>query len=189
MLIYIIMEKEKEIAQAEKAKYEKLWKSGSYRSQSAEPFADLLLNEIGITGDCLEIGFGDGTTMAMVNGIPGGRNVNCYGIDITLEGAKTLLRSCWDDYIYEGPVWNMPYKDRTFRYTFSTDLLEHIPTVMIEDTIKEISRVTWKRGLTIHQIATFPMGNEHLTVQPMQWWKAKFGHYCEVPFKLIERKL
>lgn len=178
-------DKIKEVEQLEREKYKKLWQRGSYRSQSAECFADLLLNEIGIQGDCLELGFGDGTTMAIVNG----NGVNMYGIDITLEGAKTKLRSCWDDYLYEGVAWLMPYRDRTFQYTFSTDLLEHIPTDLIEETIEEISRVTWKRGQTIHQIATFTMGDEHLTVQPMQWWRAKFGHYCEVPFKLIERKI
>ena len=76
-----------------------------------------------------------------------------------------------------GYEWaNLPFKDNQFDYTFSTDVLEHIPLEMVEKTIKEIYRIT--RVETFHCIATvddpnYP--NVHLTIESIEWWKGQFG--------------
>ena len=153
------MNKETRIEQAEKAKYEKIYSQGSYRSQSAEPFALLLKNRYDLTGLCLDIGCGDAATVNILRDF----GIDIRGVDITLDGAKAAgSQLCL---LYEAPAWNMGWPSRHFDYTFSTDLLEHIPTEMVVPTIREIARIT--KVCTIHQIATFPMRDEHLTVRAM----------------------
>ena len=161
---------------SEKEKYAALWQAGSYRSQSALPFARYLKGTI--YGVCLEIGCGDGTTLNYVNRDPA---VHCYGLDITIEHCIKVPNRL----LYEAPVWDMPFEANHFKFTFSTDVLEHLPTKKVAAAINEISRITEVQ--TIHQIATFKMGNEHLTVQPIEWWGEQFSKYCAVPFQLEER--
>jgi ubiquinone/menaquinone biosynthesis C-methylase UbiE len=158
----------------EKTKYEVIWQKGSYRSASAEPFG-LYLKDI-VKGKCLDIGCGDGTTMNLLNK---DRHIHCYGVDITTDQLESKVR------IYTAPAWDMPFSKDSFDFTFSTDVLEHLPPEKIAQTIYEISRITSMK--TIHQIATFPMRGEHLTVQPIEWWQEQFEKFCEVPFELQER--
>lgn len=162
------------VDKSEKQKYEEIWAAGSYRSQSARPFALYLKNYV--KGRCLDIGCGDGVTMRTLNK---DRHIHCHGVDITTDQLKDKT------FIYTAPAWDMLFPKNEFDFTFSTDVLEHLPPDKIEQTIYEIARVT--RLKTIHQIATFKMGNEHLTVQPIEWWRQMFELYCDVPFELIAR--
>ena len=166
----------KSVEQMEKEKYRKLWGESDYTSRSALPFAEKMLRKV--KGDCLEIGCGSGVTMEFLNQAEA---IKCVGLDITIAQYKGT------GLVYEAPAWRMPFEDQGFNYSFSTDVLEHIPPQMIERTLREITRVTSVR--TIHQIACFEMREEHLTVKPMEWWEEQFKKYCEVDFELMEREL
>ena len=150
------------IEQSEQLKYEQLWKNGSYRSKSAIPFAYWLMAETLLEGRILEIGCGDGATMKEL----ANHGIVIRGCDITLEGCPG------PGPVDECPAWDLPYSDGEFDCTFSTDVLEHIPPEKIMATVKEILRVT--RKISIHQIATFAMGEEHLMVKPITWWNHIF---------------
>ncbi len=111
---------------------------------------------------------------------------NVMGVDITLMGCglEFLVRGVVipvtvnPKHYVEAPLWAMPFKDNQFDYTFSADVLEHLPPQMAEDTIKEIYRVT--RNQTLHVISTKPSIRKeklHLTVQPIEWWREMFGKF------------
>jgi ubiquinone/menaquinone biosynthesis C-methylase UbiE len=95
---------------------------------------------------------------------------------------------------FEAPAWRTNFADMQFEYTCSTDVLEHIPTELIDDTIKEIYRLTKRK--TIHVISTEPdkkyNGHEvHLTVKPIEWWREQFARLkpaSDVSFILLDRK-
>jgi hypothetical protein len=166
-----------DLDKTEKEKYEDIWgRRGNYRSASALPFARFLNTRI--YGRCLDIGCGDCTTLNYLNRNPG---IKCEGLDITIGQCNTKAR------VHEAPVWDMPFDCNQFKFTFSTDVLEHLPTEKVEEAIIEISDITEIK--TIHQIATFQMRNEHLTVQPIEWWNEQFEKFCKVPFELQERIL
>jgi len=150
------------IEQSEKLKYERIWKGRSYRSRSAVPFAYWLMEVMHIQGPALEIGCGDGATMEILKN----HGIDVHGCDITLAGYKG------SGYVMECPAWDLLYGDKEFNCTFSTDTLEHIPPEKVLATVNEIIRVT--RKVTIHQVATFEMGNEHLTVKKCSWWENLF---------------
>lgn len=176
----------------EKDKYQEIWqKHNDYSSPNCIEFAKYIILPIhGIIneGRCLDLGCGNGNTVQwLLNHF-----IDAYGIDITLLGVKKRVG---DDYFNnklkvrfcESPIWAMPYGDNLFHYTFSTDFLEHIPPEKVEESIKEIIRVT--RVKTIHCIATFP-GNEyfghktHLTIKPLAWWLKLFEKHNSKGLKL-----
>lgn len=90
--------------------------------------------------------------------------------------------------VYPGMAWEMPFRNKRFDFTFSTDVLEHLPTEFIEQTMKEIARVT--RRKTFHLIATCAAVTEykgeqvHLTVRPPEWWNEQFAMFCDVDHEL-----
>ena len=70
--------------------------------------------------------------------------------------------------------------DNAVDWVVSTDVLEHIPPEMVDDTIAELYRIARKGQ--IHNIATFKghtyLGHDvHLSVHPIEWWRAKFAEH------------
>jgi ubiquinone/menaquinone biosynthesis C-methylase UbiE len=163
-----------DISESEKEKYKMIWARKDYTSQSAVPYAEYLKDKVG--GMVLEIGCGKGISLDILNKE---RGICCVGSDIVINGYKGGAG------VTEAPAWDLPYAKDSFDYTFSTDVLEHIPTNMIGPTLREINRVT--RNKTFHQIATFHMGIEHLTVESIEWWEKLFSYHMSVLFELTER--
>lgn len=175
----------KNITDKERRKYEKIWKAHDYRSNKAEIFADLLFNSHQVYGRCLDIGCGDGITVRRLLE----KKIDCHGVDITLNGIDAPNVYSMSKYT-EAPAWAMPFPSDSFDFSFSTDVLEHLPPELVQRSIAEISRITGLK--TIHQISTRPAvkkysGYEvHLTVQPLEWWERMFRKYCMVPYELCE---
>ncbi len=127
----------------------------------------------------LDIGCGHGDVVKLLSSL----RRNCLGVDISLAGIASYgqLGPEYDKFLSilsfrEAPVWDMPYLDNQFDYTFSFDVLEHIPTDTVPAAIREIYRVT--RGETFHCIATIPSEKNigiHKTVQPIAWWEKQFA--------------
>ena len=169
----------------EQDKYTQAWKSGSENnSRTAVYLIPYLQRKINPAWKVLDLGCGNGlvTETLRQNGIN-----NIYGADITLEGLnlnKPINKFGSQvngiipkkEYYVESPLWKLPFEDKSFDYTYSTDVIEHIAPEMIESVIKEIYRIT--RIATFHCIATFADtrgGIEfHLTVQPIEKWIQQF---------------
>lgn len=158
----------------EKEKYVHQW-AGQYKPSVCAPvLAQYLQNTSRLNQVLLDIGCGNGLTVGLLRAA----GFFCDGVDITLRG-KHRGQVPFDHEIgfHEAPVWQMPFKDDEYDYTFSTDVLEHLPTEMVDASIQEIYRVT--REKTFHCIATFPHEVDgvdlHLTVRPIEWWKERFA--------------
>ncbi len=165
------------VEQFEREKYQAIWGRGDYTSSTAISFAESLKGKVG--GYVLEIGCGSGVSMDILNRE---RGVKCSGVDITLVGNKSTGP------VFEAVAWSLPFPDKSFDYSFSTDTMEHIPPEFIEATLKEIDRVT--RHKTFHYIAcceavTEYLGSQvHLTVEPGTWWNKQFIEFCKIESEL-----
>jgi len=152
------------VEQYEREKYRELWSTLSYRGPSAISYGNYLAERI--HGTCIDLGCGDCTTMNIL------KNLDIWGIDIVTDQCLPGFR------VVEGVLWDMPFMDKFFDFSFSTDVLEHIPTEYVRDVIEEIGRIT--KVKTFHYISTKPAvttykGEQvHLTVKPPEWWEEMF---------------
>ena len=174
---------EENITFSERNKYKEQWQSGYTPSQCALFLPDYI-DEMALPNESLlEIGCGNGGTVRRLNN----KGRTCIATDITLAGIKGDNAG-----FVEAPVWRLPFKDSQFDFTFSTDVLEHLPSNFIESTIKEVCRVT--RRKTFHVIANFPdqrNGVElHLTIHPADWWIEMFAKHGlgKVEVQVMDRK-
>lgn len=173
-----------DIYEAEKNKYYHLWMNNYEPSKCAVPLAYYVAKNSTPEWLLLDIGCGNGITVNILKK----RGFDCMGVDITLAGIKDDGR-----HFVEAPIWSMPFPDNFFDFTFSTDLLEHLPQSLIEDSIKEIFRITRKK--TFHSIANFQdvrLGQVlHLTIQPVEWWVRRFEalNATNLECEIIDRKI
>ena len=169
---------------SEKGKYEWLWNHDYKPSRCALLLAKYIAKNYDPKLTFLDIGCGDGSTVYDLRN----RGFTCQGLDITLAG----LRNSKDNFT-EASVWEMPYPDEYFDFTFSTDLLEHLPPEFVDDSIAEIFRIT--RHETYHSIANFVDVRDgrvlHLIQKPVEWWREKFRilNIKDLKFEIIDRKI
>lgn len=126
----------------------------------------------------LDIGCGHGDTVKLLLGF----GYDCVGLDISLTGLLSLgkLGKEYDEFMNadifkEAALWDMPFEDNTFDYTFSFDVMEHLVPSTVTASIKEIFRITKRK--TFHCLATVPSGVNigiHKTVKPVSWWNKQF---------------
>lgn len=143
--------------------YKRMWTSGYRKSQCAIPLISFIEKECLQTDRMIEIGSGEGTTI---------RGLKAKGYEVI----GTDIYSTRED-IVECPAWALPFGDESFDVSFSTDVLEHLPTESVDDAIKEILRVTKRKS--IHVIACWGDVRNgevlHKTVMPIKWWQEKFA--------------
>lgn len=169
----------------EKEKYINAWKDGSENnSRTAIHLIPYLKRIIKSDWKILDLGCGNGLNVELLR--QSGFN-QIYGVDITLEGLNknhpinTFGQELPDfvpqkEFYTEAPLWSLPFEDKSFDFTYSIDVMEHIPPEKIKDTIQEIYRIT-KIG-TFHCIATFSDKRRnfdfHLIIQPIDKWIKQF---------------
>jgi hypothetical protein len=167
----------------EHSKYKEQWQTGYRQSRCAIPMADYVRSAALPDDKLLEVGCGNGLTIKeLLN-----HGIRCTGADITLAGIKGDKTG-----FVEAPVWRLPFSDDQFDFTFSTDLMEHLPLAFVEPAIVELMRVT--RRKMAHCIATFPdqrNGVElHLTVKTIDWWQELFkrNNVKGLELEIVDRK-
>jgi len=77
------------------------------------------------------------------------------------------------------PIWDMHFIDKT-DWVFCVDVLEHIPTEMIDKSISELKRIATKGmylDICCREDNNGKLINEklHLTVKPPEWWLDKLN--------------
>ncbi len=161
----------------EKARYVEVYKEGYPSTGYSQDLAQFIARTAHCYDKLLDIGCGHGRVVADLRTA----GYRCQGVDITLAGVpeshiQPSERHVSLNAFHEAPLWRMPFADNEFDYTFSTDVLEHLPPAMVDAAIDEIYRVT--RVETLHSIAIIPSGGKHrdlhLMVKPISWWKKKF---------------
>jgi len=173
---------------SELKKYEEIWDRIDYSSNRLDSWREILKDRLKRHITVLDMGCGDGS---IVNWLYS-RNIKAVGLDLTLIGVQRASNKAeiyYGDY-YAGTAWDMPFKDKSFDISISTDFLEHIPEDKIDKVISEIDRVT--KNKTIHRIAMWEGAiyfgyKVHLTVKPIEWWRDKFNN-CNCSVELFEMK-
>jgi len=184
---------ENKLGQKEKDTYEKLWSGPNYPpSQCALPLVEYVTKTANKKEKLLDIGCGDGTTVRALRL----KGYKCKGLDITQAGVQSaaddnVVNKPVSKWFIESPIWKTGLEDNSVDYTFSTDVLEHLPPEMVDQAIQEIIRIT--KTKTFHCIALFSDvrdGEElHKTQKPIEWWQAKFDSFNKkgIQIELIDR--
>src|SRR4051812_37369967 len=102
-----------------------------YQVQVMADILDLLPSDV---SSVLDVGCGDGL---ITNAIP--LHIKVVGLDPSAHALQHVRRES-----RTGTISAMPFKDRSFDLVMTTDVLEHLPADVLEQAIKELTRVARK---------------------------------------------
>lgn len=170
------------IAQAEQAKYQKMWGFDSYRERSPgmRHLADALAQMAPTLGaTVVDFGCGTGRVAAAL----AARGFEVTGVDIASNACKEF-----DGHFVVASLWDLPEALGRHQYGFCADVMEHLPTDRVDAALACMAR---HAGKIYFQIANFhchegdKIGEHlHLTVKPFDWWMNKLtAHYSIVGAK------
>jgi len=155
-------------AEREQQKYRRMWAFDQYHNSSpGERVVQTFLQSCRPSPGETVADVGAGTGRA-------GKKLAETGLVVTLldccpEANETSL-PC-----REVILWDLPSDLPRFDWIYCVDVLEHIPTEYVEQTLRKMARITGKGGYL--QVCCVPdncgkmIGETlHLTVQPMDWW-------------------
>jgi 2-polyprenyl-3-methyl-5-hydroxy-6-metoxy-1,4-benzoquinol methylase len=158
-----------QLEHAEREKYRTMWAFDSYRERSPglRFLADALKKLSPMPASSIvDLGCGTGRVSAELQRL---------GFDVT--GVDIADNACTE---FTGPfvtasLWSLPEDLGRFQYGFCADVLEHIPTERVAQTLASIAG----HASTVYfQIANFvchegdKIGEHlHLTVKPLAWWR------------------
>lgn len=162
----------------EKDKYELCWEDPMYRSGNGGlPYISefVQLAEIKAGERVVDFGCGEGRTLVPLKE----RGVQVILVDIANNClAENIPRNSFLCHDLSQPLHLQA------DVGFCVDVMEHIPTYLVSDVLKNIFGVV-KRCYFV--VATKPdtFGEKigetlHLTVQPYNWWKVEFSKFGEV---------
>lgn len=155
------------IEKVEREKYSKLHKEGYGAGKYEDRVGNFILPRVNKSDRILELGCGQGFLVKHFTA----NGYYARGVDITLDGVsggKGLFK--------RAALWDLPFEDGEFDFSFSVDVMEHMPTELVGKVINEIYRVTTDK--TFHIICPRPsMHREglHLTVENARWWRTQFA--------------
>jgi 2-polyprenyl-3-methyl-5-hydroxy-6-metoxy-1,4-benzoquinol methylase len=183
-------------AEAERAKYEQVWKFDQYRhfSPGADaldrlPLLDALRDHDVRT--ILDAGCGSGKLMwRLMQEHPGEFDV--HGFDITDNCLDPCFAEIKDCVLTIGCLWNPDDFQQTYDAVICCDVMEHIPTQRVPSVLSNLHKST--RRLAFFSIAVIKdvfgpqlIGEAlHLTVQKPEWWLARLS---DAGFKITSHAL
>ena len=168
------------LTQQEKTKYEQVWSHNQYRNFSPglaaitqQPVPQLL----GYKTTVLDVGCGSGKASQRL--IELGYQVS--GFDIADNCLDRDTKEAFGFQFYQGCIWEDLGKVPKHHAVFCTDLMEHLPTDRVHDSLVAMREVC-THGVFLG-IALFADGFGpkllgtplHLTVKPYQWWLAEIA--------------
>jgi len=170
------------LADAERTKYERVWKIPSYGKFSpGERLVEGFLSIVrpGPTQWITDFGTGSGKAARKLQKM--GYKVRT--VDHTRDGITEARWKYLKDDFTEACLWKMPTVPYS-RYGYCTDVMEHIPIEASMATIKEIMS---RCDECFFQISTLPdhFGKEigeplHVTVMPFVWWRDRLADITTV---------
>ncbi len=160
------------LTEQEKTKYEQVWSHDAYRnfSPGVAAIAQQPIKQLfGGSTTVLDVGCGTGAAA---------RKLVELGYEVT---GFDIAENCLDQnyaplLFYQGCIWEDLGKVPKHQVLFCTDLMEHLPTERVHDSLVAMKEACTS-GIFLG-IALFPDGFGprllgiplHLTVKPYQWW-------------------
>lgn len=166
------------IADTERAKYSKMWEFDSYRERSPglRHLPDALQRMKPEPGASI-VDFGCGT----------GRVAKALAEDGYLVTAVDIAENACNEFdgtFVVASLWGLPESLGRHDYGFCADVMEHLPTPKVDDTLANIAK---HARTTYFQIANFhchegdKIGESlHLTVKSYGWWQAHIGKHFDI---------
>jgi SAM-dependent methyltransferase len=126
------------------------------------------LNRLKRPASILEVGCGNGKLCKLLSDL----GYDVTGLDLV---PGSYDRDGYNFVKHDITLSYLPFKDNEFDYCLSFDVLEHLPTKWVEQSIWDMFRVA---NSIVVSVACY--GNEplHLTVRPPEWWVEKFNRLC-----------
>lgn len=159
------------MAEAEKAKYEKMWGHKEYLKHSpgkwySDTFLELSEARAGETA--IDLGCGRGE---------GGKAIAKGGLKVTYLDLMKVKYARLAPFVQQ-PLWNrIPGRDHYYTYGYCCDVMEHIP---IEYVTLVLERIRAATKFAFFGISNIPdncgqlIGSPlHMTVMPYEWWLEK----------------
>lgn len=170
-----------DLTQIEQEKYAFIWQGEKYRKRSPGwDGREQAWRELGCQkGESLiDYGCGTGRATAWFKR----RGLAVTGVDIAPNALET------DVPFVNASLWKLPDTLEPHDYGFSCDVLEHLPTERVDQSLAAIAQRT--RKATWLRIATRKDKNGpkligrplHLTVKSAEWWRQK----CEEHFRIVD---
>ena len=164
----------------ERRKYEQVWESEEYRRFSPGLRGAELVKLIDFlraqrVRTILDAGCGSGQLMRQLI-TDYGREFDVRGFDISANCLDSWFDDIRDDVLTVGCLWNLADYGRVYDGIICTDVMEHIPTDRVPQTLDNLRKCTRTAGY--YGIALFPDGYGqkllgeplHLTVKEPNWW-------------------
>jgi len=108
------------------------------------------------------------------------KGVECVGLDVS----RYAIQKRVTNNMILGSATHLPFKPKVFDLTVGIELLEHIPASYLNQTIREIFRVTPKRAFFTICTATQKDYTDkditHINIKPHYYWMEKLGRYYAV---------
>jgi tetratricopeptide (TPR) repeat protein/SAM-dependent methyltransferase len=183
-------------AEAERAKYEQVWKFDQYRHYS--PGADALdrlpllaaLRDHGVR-TILDAGCGSGKLMWRMRQEHAGE-FEVHGFDITDNCLDPCFADIKDRVLTIGCLWNPDDFKQVYDAVICTDVMEHIPTERVPAVLSNLRKSARRFAFFSIAVIKDAFGPQligealHLTVQKPEWWLARLG---EAGFKITSHAL
>jgi SAM-dependent methyltransferase len=113
---------------------------------------------------------------------------DAFAVDISSEVYKYYIDE--PERFFVAPADNLPFENGLFDLTICCDVLEHIPTDRIPESLEEIARVS--RGKVIIQVfmaTTERVPHMHETVKQKDWWISRLKRIGNITHAYIEAVL
>lgn len=167
----------------ERRKYEKVWQCDDYRTFSPGLRGAGVVNLIDFfrnqsVTSILDAGCGSGKLMQkLITEYP--QEFDVHGFDISANCLDPFFDGIRDEVLTVGCLWKLADYGRAYDGVICTDVMEHIPTERVSQTLRNLRMCTKKAGYL--GIALFPddygkriLGEPlHLTVKEAEWWIAE----------------
>ena len=105
--------------------------------------------------DVLDLGCGAGMLALLKR-----KNINLVGVDLSPECAMAAKRNGYDDG-FSASLSQLPFRDQSFDYVVSLDVIGHIPFEEKDPVLAEIKRVLRPSGVTMHGIECTDRDGRH----------------------------
>jgi len=144
--------------------YNKLYKTGYHRGGFAGKELLKFLEEnytLSASDLVLDIGCSNGSGMKLIN------KLATADISYGFDPADLAIKYCYEKFTNDeerykvGALPDIPFEDNFFNIIFCTDVLEHVLPDHINESFKEINRVTKDNAHIFLDIALLPETNRH----------------------------